>query len=209
MKGLSIFSWFSYPLPLQERLELIKNAGFDATALWWGDEFEDKNRQPEMTRRLGLEIDYVHAPADNPNALWLDNIDGDSYLNQLLSCIEDCRRHDIPTAVIHVTRLSSRPPVTQLGIDRIKRLVDLAEQKQVNWRLKILTASAILIISIRNCSPTAWVFAMTAGTKTIITPRPIACPVTGTNYLPYILMITGEMTIPICFPMTAILIGIL
>ena len=35
MKGLSIFSWFSYPLPLQERLELIKNAGFDATALWW------------------------------------------------------------------------------------------------------------------------------------------------------------------------------
>lgn len=42
MKGLSIFSWFSYPLPLQERLELIKNAGFDATALWWGDEFEDK-----------------------------------------------------------------------------------------------------------------------------------------------------------------------
>ena len=62
MKGLSIFSWFSYPLPLQKRLELIKNAGFDATSLWWGDEFEDKNHQPEMARRLGLEIDYVHAP---------------------------------------------------------------------------------------------------------------------------------------------------
>lgn len=162
-----------------------------------------------MARRLGLEIDYVHAPADNPNALWLDNIDGDSYLNQLLSCIEDCRRHDIPTAVIHVTRLSSRPPVTQLGIDRIKRLVDLAEQKQVNLALENLDSISHLDYIYKELQSDRLGFAMTAGTKTIITPRPIACPVTGTNYLPYILMITGEMTIPICFPMTAILIGIL
>ena len=146
MKGLSIFSWFSYPLPLQKRLELIKNAGFDATSLWWGDEFEDKNHQPEMARRLGLEIDYVHAPAENPNALWLDNINGNSYLNLLLSCIEDCRRHDIPTAVIHVTRLSSRPPVTQLGIDRIKRLVELAEQKHPAWGLQSVRPWVVRLI---------------------------------------------------------------
>lgn len=74
MKGFGIFSWFSYPLPLKERLALIKDAGFEATSLWWGDEFGDKNRQPETARRLGLDIDYVHAPFDNPNDLWLDSI---------------------------------------------------------------------------------------------------------------------------------------
>ncbi len=136
MKGFGIFSWFSYPLPLKERLALIKDAGFKATSLWWGDEFGDKNRQPETARRLGLDIDYAHAPFDNPNDLWLDGINGDTYLNQLFSCIDDCSRHGIPTAVIHVTRLSSRPPVTSIGMDRIRTLVEHAETRQVNLALE-------------------------------------------------------------------------
>lgn len=57
MPGLGIFSWFSYQLPIQVRLEFIKNVGFNATSLWWGDEpNEDKNSQPELARRIGLEI---------------------------------------------------------------------------------------------------------------------------------------------------------
>ncbi len=34
LSGLGIFSWFSYQLPIQERLQLIKEAGFNTTALW-------------------------------------------------------------------------------------------------------------------------------------------------------------------------------
>ena len=33
MPGLGIFSWFSYQLPIQVRLEFIKNVGFNATML--------------------------------------------------------------------------------------------------------------------------------------------------------------------------------
>lgn len=137
MPGLGIFSWFSYQLPIQERLKLIKQTGFNATGLWWEDEpDEDKNIQPSMAQRLGLDIDYVHAPFDNPNDLWSDCISGEDYLISLLGCIDDCRRHSIPTAVMHITRLSSRPPVTQIGLERIKRLIDFAETKQVNIALE-------------------------------------------------------------------------
>lgn len=140
MEGLGIFSWFSYVLPMQERLRLIRQAGFDATSLWWGDEEEEKHTLPEMARKIGLELDNLHAPCKNPNDLWHEGSDGAEYLDVLRSCIADCRRHGIPTAVVHVTRLSVRPAVTALGIDRLKRLVDFAEQNEVNVALENLNS---------------------------------------------------------------------
>lgn len=130
--GTGIFSWFSYQLPIIERLQLIKATGFDATSLWWGDEpNEDKHSQPDIARNLGLDIDYVHAPTNNPNDLWRDCIDGDDYLNLLIECVNDCYHHSIPTAVIHITRLSLKPSLSSIGLNRIKKLVDFAEKKQV------------------------------------------------------------------------------
>ncbi len=35
-----IFSWFGIELPLDERLRLIKKAGFDSTSVWLGEEEE-------------------------------------------------------------------------------------------------------------------------------------------------------------------------
>lgn len=132
-----IFSWFSYPLPLRERLSLIKRAGFDATSLWWGDEDDEcKNSQPDIARELGLDIDYVHASCDDPDCLWLDGIDGEDYLNMLISCVDDCSRHGIPTVVIHITRLTSKPAVSQIGLGRMGRLLDWAEKRQVNLAIE-------------------------------------------------------------------------
>ena len=58
MSSLGIFSWFSYPMSIDKRFELIKEAGFDATSLWWAE--ADRNFQPDMARRIGLEIDNIH-----------------------------------------------------------------------------------------------------------------------------------------------------
>lgn len=137
MAGTAIFSWFSYSLPIKERLLLIKNAGFDATSLWWGEEEdENKHHQPEFARRVGLDIDYVHAPCNNPNSLWIDGLDGDDYLHLLISCVDDCNRHGIPTVVIHITRLLSTPTISLIGLERMRKLVEFAEKKQVNLALE-------------------------------------------------------------------------
>lgn len=141
MVQLGIFAWFSYPLPIEERLQMIKQAGFGAVSLWWGGTDEaEKHRQPELTRRLGLEIDNVHAPYGNTNALWEDGLEGEAYLQTLCSCLSDCSRHGIPTAVVHITRLSTRPAFTQTGMDRIKRLVEHAERVQVNLAIENLNS---------------------------------------------------------------------
>ncbi|MHC1746974.1 MAG: hypothetical protein AB9856_01130 [Cellulosilyticaceae bacterium] len=83
-----------------------------------------------------MDIDYVHAPANNPNDLWRDCIDGDDYLNLLISCVDDCYRHNISTAVMHITRLSSKPTVSSIGLSQIKKLVDFAEKSKFSLLLK-------------------------------------------------------------------------
>ncbi len=129
MDKFGMFSWFSYSLPIEERLQMIKQAGFDATSLWWGD--ENKHVQPEMARKLGLQIDNIHTPFNNPNDLWFDALGGEDYLNMLISCVDDCQQHSIPVAVVHITGFSKPPEITHIGMERIKRLVDFAERKGV------------------------------------------------------------------------------
>jgi sugar phosphate isomerase/epimerase len=124
-----IFSWFSYSLPIEQRLRLIKEAGFDATSLWWGD--ENKHLQPEMAKKIGLDIDNIHTPFNHPNELWIDGLAGEDYLNTLKVCINDCAQYSIPAAVIHITGFSKPPEITHIGLERIRRLVDFAENKQV------------------------------------------------------------------------------
>ncbi|MCL2378319.1 MAG: sugar phosphate isomerase/epimerase [Defluviitaleaceae bacterium] len=129
MLGIGMFSWFSYDLPIQERLQLIKSAGFDATGLWWSG--DDKNNQPDMTRKIGLKIDNIHTPFNNPHQLWLDGIDGEDYKNMLISCVEDCKIHDISVAVIHLTSFKENVGVSDIGLKRIGKIIDIAEKMNI------------------------------------------------------------------------------
>ena len=129
MLKLGIFSWFSYSLPIEKRLRMIKEAGFDATSLWWAE--ESKHLQPEMARKIGLEIDNIHTPFNHANDLWLDGLNGEEYLNMLISCVNNCVQHSIPVAVVHITGFSEPPEITLIGMERVKRLVDFAENKGV------------------------------------------------------------------------------
>jgi len=138
-----IFDWFGYSMDYIERYKLIKEAGFDNVLLWWGDEYttdyiDDKNLLPEMARNAGLEIENVHAPFDNTNYIWTDSVNAEDIVNRYVQCIIDCSRHNIPAVVIHLTNGYTPPPPTDLGLDRIKYLVELAEQKGVNIALENL-----------------------------------------------------------------------
>jgi sugar phosphate isomerase/epimerase len=131
---LGVFTWFSYPLPFEEGLRYIRQAGFDSVMLWW-DKAED---QPAMVRKHGLDIANIHVPFPEPNRIWYDGPGGEAYLKLLLSGIDACRRHEIPTAVIHVSDFLTMPELTGIALERFKRLVDSAEQNGVNLALENL-----------------------------------------------------------------------
>jgi sugar phosphate isomerase/epimerase len=140
MKELSIYSWFGFCLPLEERFRLIKKAGFTSTFIWWGDEFASvdgpKENHPELARKLGLQVENAHLSYYRANELWKDCLATEALVAEYKKAISSCSTHGIPTVVMHLTAGDDPSPLTGRGIDRMKRLVDLAESKAIQIALE-------------------------------------------------------------------------
>ena len=141
---INIYNWFGYALPITDRYRLIKEVGFDGVLLWWSDGFGrsdglTKNvyrNDPRLAREAGLYIENIHAPVQNQNDLWLDNLDGETLADCYLQCIADCAEFEIPTMVIHLP--DNEYPHNRLGMDRIKRITEKAEQLGINVAMENL-----------------------------------------------------------------------
>jgi L-ribulose-5-phosphate 3-epimerase len=136
MPKLSIFSWFGFPIPMEEGCKLIKKIGFDEVMLFWSADHMDSD--VELARKNGLFIENVHAPFEDINALWEDSAAGDELEQTLAKCIADCSHYEIATAVVHVTEGDNPPPLNRIGMDRLQRLVAIAEKRQINIALENL-----------------------------------------------------------------------
>lgn len=140
---ITIYDWFGYELPIKERYQLIKEAGFNGVLLWWSDGFgrncfgqNDYRNGPQIARAAGLFIENIHTPVHNQNDLWLDNLDGEALTDCYLQCVADCAEFEIPTMVVHLPNDSK--PYNALGLDRFKKITEKAEQLGVNVALENL-----------------------------------------------------------------------
>jgi len=137
---ITIFDWFGYELSMDERYQLIKEAGFDGVLLWWDSSYgrADHHALPRAARQAGLWVEDIHAPTEGTNNLWLDTLDGESWTQNLLQCVEDCAAYEIPAVVIHLSNGDSPPPTNTTGLERLKRIADRADQLSVNIALENL-----------------------------------------------------------------------
>ncbi|QSX04673.1 sugar phosphate isomerase/epimerase [Sedimentibacter sp. zth1] len=134
---ISIYDWFGYDLTIDERYRLIKKAGFDGVMLWWSNGFgrdihgwNNYRKGPQIARENGLFVENIHAPVENQNNLWLDNIDGEALLNCYIKCILECEEFEIPTVVIHLPNEDYK--CNALGLDRINKIAEKAEKHKIN-----------------------------------------------------------------------------
>lgn len=140
---ITIYDWFGYVLTIKERYRLIKEAGFDGVLLWWSNGFgrdcfgrNEYRNGPQIAREAGLFIENIHAPVQNQNNLWLDNLDGEALTDCYLQCVADCAEFEIPTMVVHLPNEDNT--YNALGLDRIKRIAEKAEKLGVNVALENL-----------------------------------------------------------------------
>lgn len=134
----AIYDWFGYELPIKERYQLIKEAGFEGVLLWWSEHFgrNDYRKGPQLAREAGLFIENIHSPIHNQDNLWLDNLDGEAAVDGYLQCVADCAEFEIPSMVLHLP--SDDYPYNTLGLDRINRITEKAEQLGVKIALENL-----------------------------------------------------------------------
>jgi len=133
---LGIYVWFGYVLPMKEKLNLIKETGFNSVMIWWGDEFIDidgeKYKHPDLVRFYDLYLENFHLPFDGVNSIWEDNINGMDFKNKIIKSIKEASIFEVPTIVIHLSEGSNPPPINEIGLKRLYEIIDFAEKFNVN-----------------------------------------------------------------------------
>jgi len=137
--NVTIVDYFGYQLPPQERFRLIKAAGFDGIAgLLWQDDFDqDYQLFPQYASHTGLYIESIHAPWWGVNDLWIDNLCGQAFMEEICKLLKTCLNYDIPTLVLHPenkngTVYAELPATFEFGLDKIRKITAEAERLNIN-----------------------------------------------------------------------------
>ena len=119
-------------LSVRDRLRLFREAGFSFVALSAGGIYATAESAvtPRLAEHYGLEIDNVHLTGAATNQLWRDCLEGEDVLDRYCREIELCAKMGIKIGITHVTWGSHAPTpeITDLGIERFKRIAACAEK---------------------------------------------------------------------------------
>lgn len=168
MFKISIFDGNMFSLPRREFYKLLKQSGFDSMMLGWRDDNRIENLY--NTRNAGLLIENIHAPFNNADSIWLDNLNGDDYMECLLTSIEDCREFDIPTMVVHLLNEHNSPPPSNIGIERLKRVAEKAEHDNINIAFENTYAPDLIQFTFDNIPSKKLGFCFDSGHQHCMTP---------------------------------------
>ena len=114
-----------------EMIRSIKNAGFDAVIVNFEGTF-DNEKLINIIHDVGLELENCHAPHKNINHLWRDTEKGEGVFEMLKNNILECAKFEVPRTVWHVSAGNGYPPISQLGMDRVTRLIEVADKNNVD-----------------------------------------------------------------------------
>lgn len=150
MRKLGTFIWFGYQIPIKERAILIREAGFETVLHWWDDSFIgtegfSKEQQADIIRNEGLIIENAHLQTEQVNDIWLNTLNGKAAFDRYLSDIDSLADCEIPVAVYHPSNGTNPPPVSELGMDRIRTLVERAEKRGVKIAMENVRNTHILV----------------------------------------------------------------
>ncbi len=121
--------------PLITQLDLVKNAGFDAFAYdrERGKGSAEVEKLADKAAKLGLNLEYIHAPFYGMDDIW----HGDDELAQIMikdiyATVDACRDFGVKNAVVHAIIGMDNCTPTELGLDRLQRVIEYAVKKDVN-----------------------------------------------------------------------------
>ena len=129
---LNMFADFTSAIPLDERLEIIKEHGFDGVMLGFSEEY--KHIQFELADKFGLAVENVHSPFDRMNSLWEKRSDSTAIYNRTADCIRICAENNVSKIVVHPTDGLVPPQVTVFGMKNFDGLISTA----ANYGIKLL-----------------------------------------------------------------------
>ena len=128
-----MFSWYGVPQKFIQRIKSIKNAGFDSTSIWIGEDNRremDLEDEPSIIKDCGLILEYAHAPYRNINSLWDKYKSWETEL-EIKRHIDYCSKNEIPILVIHLTKGYRIKEANEYGLIALRRLIEYAKDRKV------------------------------------------------------------------------------
>lgn len=116
-----------------ETINSIKNAGFKNVFVQWYDEDWEysQEQQVRLCKELGFNIIFAHLGYQNINTIWEAGIDGDNLVERYKRDIKNCKLNGIPMVVMHLTSKKKAPMYGEIGLNRIRKIVQYAKEQNV------------------------------------------------------------------------------
>ncbi len=124
----SMYINYAKNVPVADRAAAIAAAGFDGAELFrYYDDRYTMAEQAAAVRAEGMEVDAVHADFKHTNCIWLNCGCGDRMYSFLERCVKEAGALGIPNTVVHVSSGILTPAFGEVGLERFRRLCDVAE----------------------------------------------------------------------------------
>lgn len=116
-----------------ETIDSIKNANFKNVFIQWYDENWGYSQQEQvrLCKELGFNIIFAHLGYQNINSIWENGEDGETLVERYKTDIKNCYENGIPMVVMHLTSKKVAPMYGEMGLNRIKKIVEYAKNLNV------------------------------------------------------------------------------
>ncbi len=149
MKKSGLYTWFGYILPIDEKLKMIADVGFETICTWWGSDFDmtdgDYRTHPELAQKYGLFLEHSHIPYYGCDNLWLDNLDGEDILKIHLDAVKTAGECYVPTLVMHPhDRVLIGGKRFEIFRDRLMKIIDQSDISGVRLAIENLSDDEVI-----------------------------------------------------------------
>lgn len=113
-----------------QTINSIQKAGFKNVFIQWMDEHWEisQEKQIKLVKEKGLNIIFAHLGYQNINSIWEDGCEGDVLVKRYQKDIKNCKENQIPMVVMHLTSKKVAPLYNKIGLNRIQKIVNYAQE---------------------------------------------------------------------------------
>jgi sugar phosphate isomerase/epimerase len=132
-------------------VKLFKKTGFEGFAIDMSGRDVDPAPLVSLAKTENMFIDYIHAPFNKSDDMWMQGEIGEIAVNELLDNLEICAKHEIPTLVAHTfIGFDSDNIPTDIGIARYGALAVRAKELGIKLALENTEGEEYLFALMEN-----------------------------------------------------------
>lgn len=118
----------------EEIIESIRKAGFRNVFIHWETNKYDENNWVsyiDYIKEIGLNIIFAHLSYKGINSIWEEEKAGDELVQKYIDDISNCKKHNIPMVIMHLTSKWVAPMYNKLGLERLRKIAEHAKNLNI------------------------------------------------------------------------------